>query len=478
MISGFSQRALSQLQGALGGGSVTTVVIDFERLADEVAQLGATATKIAQAVSNPTWAAGDEFCRRAAVALENEWFDAAAEDAQRSTEAYPYRAAPHLFLALARLHQGDSTSAYESLLRAVDYGKAAEPGHAATAGLLAANLASAAGRSDAAAAVLLKARESTQSRCPALVVATQHLSPSDPADLCQLLKDDPAAWVGVSAPDSLFGGDGVAVRAAFDNLLTATSKLVLDAEEFARNTAQLTTTDVSFLDRVYDFGSSRYSGAADALKQYQEGGSMRMLSPYFQGLVNERDRMTLAVAVSAGHQILRYMAWRSPTQLPLSDDWLKLTFDLVSFEDSLGSNPEPDVLGTGPVRDILVTDWYSIDRDVRLQDLPRLVGEARGTGPYLRTLRAHDKFRRDANDLRVKVNELAAVPEPRGMRGRAYQQQNYDASRQEIALIQRFLAVQPPDPEQVQQVIADWVKITASTRESVIRPYAHISSPL
>jgi len=61
-------------------------------------------------------------------------FDAAAEDARRSIEAYPCRAAPYLFLALAHLNRGDSTNAHESLLKAAEFGKAAEPGHAATAG--------------------------------------------------------------------------------------------------------------------------------------------------------------------------------------------------------------------------------------------------------------------------------------------------------------------------------------------------------
>jgi hypothetical protein len=137
MISGFSPHALEQLQGVLSGGPQTTVVIDFGRLANEVAQLRVTASRIAGAVTNPTWAAGDELCTRAALALENEWFEAAAEDARRSIDAYPYRAAPHFFLGIACLHEGDSVGAYEALVKAVEYGRAAEPGHAATAGLLA-----------------------------------------------------------------------------------------------------------------------------------------------------------------------------------------------------------------------------------------------------------------------------------------------------------------------------------------------------
>jgi hypothetical protein len=174
------------------------------------------------------------------------------------------------------------------LLKAIEFGKAAEPSHAATAGLLAANLAAAAGRGDTAAAVLLKAREATKSRCPALVVATQQANPANPADLCQLLKDDPAAWVDVPAPDPMFGADGAALRAAFDSLLAATTRLVLDAEEFTRKTAQLAPGDVFFLDRVYDSGSSRYSGSNDALRQYQDGGSMRMLSPYIKSILDAR----------------------------------------------------------------------------------------------------------------------------------------------------------------------------------------------
>ena len=88
--------------------------------------------------------------------------------ARCSIDAYPYRAAPYLFLALACLHRGDSTTAYGSLLKAIEFGKAAEPSHAATAGLLAANLAAGAGRADMASTILLKAREATKSRCPAL----------------------------------------------------------------------------------------------------------------------------------------------------------------------------------------------------------------------------------------------------------------------------------------------------------------------
>ena len=69
--------------------------------------------------------------------------------------------------------------------------------------------------------------------------------------------------------------------------------------------------------------------AIEALEQYRGGGTMRMLSPYVRSILNARPNLSLAVAVSVGHQILRYMAWRSPTRVPLHDDWLNLTFDLV-----------------------------------------------------------------------------------------------------------------------------------------------------
>jgi len=478
MISGFSQHALSQLSEALGGGgSTATVVIDFERLANEVSRLQATASTIAQAVTNPSWAAGDEMCRRSGLALENGWFDAAATDAQRSIEAYPYRAAPHLFLALAWLNSGDTAAAYDSLLMAIEFGKAGEPGHAATAGLLAANLAAGAGHEDSAATVLLKARDATRSRCPDLVVATQRQRSSSPDELCQLLKDDPGAWADIPAPDSLFGSAGAAVRSAFEELVRSMVDACNQAEDFTRQTAQFKPDDVDFLARLYTSGSARYSGPIEALEHYREGGSLRLLKPFAESVDAIRAGMPLAVAVHAGHVLLRFMAWRIPTRLPIGDNWLELRFDVLDAEESM-REPDPDVLGDGPVRDILVSDWFTIDRDVRLHDLPRMVGQPQGTGPYLRTLRAHDKYRRDTSDLRPTASGLAAQPEPKRIRDRSDRQRWYDENRQKLGKIQRFLEQPPPELGPLQGAITQWARITAPTGEPVIRPYTHIASPM
>jgi hypothetical protein len=478
VISGFSQHALSQLSEALGGGgSTTTVVIDFERLADEVSRLQATASTIAQAVTNPSWAAGDEMCRRSGLALQNGWFDAAATDAQRSIDAYPYRAAPHLFLALARLHSADTAVAYESLLKAIEFGKASEPGYAATAGLLAANLAAAAGCEDDAVSVLMKARDATGSRCPDLVIATQRQRSSSSDELCQLLKDDPGAWADIPVPDSLFGGAGAAVRSGFQELVRSMVDTCNQAADFARQTAELEPDDVDFLARLYTSGSARYSGPIEALEHYRGGGCLRLLKPFAESVDAAKSAMTLSLAVHAGHVLLRYMAWRIPTRSPIGDGWLELRFAELDAQESM-REPDPDVLGDGPVRDILVSDWFTIDRDVRLHDLPRMAGQAPGTGPYLRTLRACDKYRRDTGDLRPTASSLAAQPEPKGVRHRSDRQRWYDENRQKLGKIERFLAIPPPELGPLQSAITQWARITAPTGEPVVRPYTHIALPM
>jgi len=478
VISGFSQHALGQLSEALGGGgSTTTVVIDFERLANEVSRLQATASTIAQAVTNPSWAAGDEMCRRSGLALQNGWFDAAATDAQQSIDAYPYRAAPHLFLALALLHSGDTTAVYKSLLKAIEFGKASEPGHAATAGLLAANLAAGAGCEDDAVSALLKARDATGSRCPDLVVATLRQQSISPEELCQLLTDDPGAWVDIPAPDSMFGSAGAAVRSAFQELVRSTLDACNQAQDFTSRTAELRPDDVDFLARLYTSGSARYSGPIEALEHYRGGGCLRLLKPFAESVDAAKSALTLPLAVHAGHVILRYMAWRIPTRSPIGDDWLELRFDELGAQESM-REPDPDVLGDGPVRDILISDWFSIDRDVRLHDLPRMVGQAPGTGPYLRTLRARDEYRRDVSDLRVTASSLAAQPEPKGVRHRGDRQRWYDENRQKLSKIERFLAIPPPELGPFQSAVSQWARITAPTGQPVVRPYTHIASPI
>jgi hypothetical protein len=360
---------------------------------------------------------------------------------------------------------------------AVEFGKASEPGHAATAGLLAANLAVGAGHEDDALSVLLKARDATGSRCPGLVVATQRQRPSSPEELCQLLMDDPGAWADIPAPDSLFGSPGAAVRSAFAELVRSMVDACNQAADFTGQTAQLNPDDVDFLARLYSSGSARYSGPIEALEHYRQGGCLQLLKPFAESVGAARSGMPLALTVHAGHVLLRYMAWRIPTRSPIGDNWLELRFDVHEAEESM-REPEADVLGDGPVRDVLVTDWFTIDRDVRLHDLPRMVGQTPGTGPYLRTLRAHDKYRRDTSDLRPTAAGLAEQPEPKGIRHRGDRQRWYDENRQKLGKIERFLALPPPELGPLQSAIAQWTRITAPTGEPVVRPYTHIASPI
>lgn len=286
MLSGFSPHALGQLQGALGGGGSTTVVIDFSRLAEEIASLRRTASKIAVAVTNPTWAAGDELFRRCAIALESEWYEDALRDANGSIEAYPYRAAPHLFKAVALLHLGDTVDAYRALESAVKYGRAADLEHAATAGLLAANIATGAGNIAASQTILIAANDATGGRCPHLITAVadkESRTVSETDHRISLLCDDPGAWLTVDTRDDFFGPKAAKIDSAYEDLLGQLQACVAASEEFYNRASSYDWGEADFFRGLYDFGNSRATVAVLMASSSIWGGrhsvcSDRMLS--------------------------------------------------------------------------------------------------------------------------------------------------------------------------------------------------------
>jgi hypothetical protein len=228
----FSSAVLSDLQVSLGGSPSYIVVSDFERLANEVAQLRLVANKIASALANPTWVAGDELCRRAATALEHGWYAECEQDSEASIRAYPYRAAPHLLKALAQWHLGKAVDAFECLRACMRYGRIAEADHAATACLLAVNLAAMSGSPAMVRSLLAEGIECTRGRCPQLFVAAvqQGACERDETRACQLLLDDPSAWLKLDVSADLFGLRGSTISSLHKTLVAEIETLMLEAE--------------------------------------------------------------------------------------------------------------------------------------------------------------------------------------------------------------------------------------------------------
>jgi hypothetical protein len=319
MISGFSQVALAELQSALGGGGgSTTIVIDFDRLASEVQRLVSVAERIAETAANPTFAAGDEMCRRAATALEHGWYEDAVADARRSVEAYPYRGAPHLLEAVALLHLGRTVEAFESLRSCIRYGEAAEPQHAATASLLAASLAYGAGKPEQAHELLTAGYTATGRRCPALLVAliNDHLLTPDVPLAVSLLRDDPRSWVGVDVRDEFFGGEGRRIADAFSQLVDELRSLVAAAEQFSREVSKWSARDLTFYDEMFDSGSRRYF--ADGYQRYADGGSASMLRRFVDSLEPVGGEH-LSMRMLVGFDIIRTLGFRANSAEPMPD---------------------------------------------------------------------------------------------------------------------------------------------------------------
>ena len=297
-------------------------------------RLVAVAGRIADTAANPTFAAGDEMCRRAATALEHGWHEDAVADARRSVEAYPYRGAPHLLEAVALLHLGRTVEAFESLKACIRYGAAAEPQHAATASLLAANLAFGAGQPDQAHELLSAGFTATDRRCPALLIAliNDHVLAPDASMAASLLRDDPRAWVGVDVPGDFFGEDGQKIAAAFTRLVAELRLLVAAAEQFSREVSKWSARDFTFYERMFDAGSFRYTGR-DGYRFYADGGVAAMLRRFADSL-GPVDREPLPIRMLVGFDIIRALGYRADSMRPMPEHIREWHVDLENLREA------------------------------------------------------------------------------------------------------------------------------------------------
>ncbi len=473
-ISGFSAHALNQLAGSFGGGSATTVVVDLSRVEAQLAQLNATASLIATTLTNPTWAAGDELCRRAATALEHGWYDDAVRDASGSIDAYPYRGAPYLLRAVALLHLGDAVAAHEQLGLAVKYGKAGEPEHAATAGLLDASLCQAAGLPDLATQALLAADDATGGRCPAVVVAALGARPRSSSELTGLLLSDVAAWGHLAVDDALFGEPGERIRAAAEDLFTAAAAAAAAAGAFREKTVDVSYLDVPFYTAMFDMGSSRYSGH-DGLRHYKDGGALARMQPYVTSTAPKLPSLSLFERVAAGHDLILLMAYRTSSQRDIPDGWwADAEFVSEPWLKAWGDD-EPRLLD-GPALDVMVTDWADIARSVERDDLPRGVGRTAGTGMYLRSLRSRAYYERDRPDVELRAQRLDR-PAPSGFRVKNYEREQHSKDQTELRKLRQWLATPPPELGGLSSAISVWVELTAGDGAPVVRPFARMTLP-
>jgi tetratricopeptide (TPR) repeat protein len=160
VISGFSDLALSQLAGTFGSApSLTVVSIDLSAIERTLEDLRVRLDAVVTILANPDATAGDEKCRKGAIAIQHGWYDDAVAELESSLGLYRFRSLPHLLLGIAHLHLGNSVEAVARLEDAVKYAKAHEQSAGVTAALLAAAMFDAVGRADKAEAILDAAAE-------------------------------------------------------------------------------------------------------------------------------------------------------------------------------------------------------------------------------------------------------------------------------------------------------------------------------
>lgn len=167
-IEGFSTEALRALRSSLRPDPVTpagpSTMVDLTPMVDAIARMSSQIVDrldtLVDAVTNPTATTGAELFRRGVLAYSNGWFDEARADLERSIEAYPYRAGPHLFLGLTLLRLGTTTEAMHALTSAVKYGSGGDASSAVTAAIIADRLAVAAGVPESGKSLLSEADSS------------------------------------------------------------------------------------------------------------------------------------------------------------------------------------------------------------------------------------------------------------------------------------------------------------------------------
>lgn len=478
MITGFSSAALMQLEGAMrmaggGGSGGGVIVIDLERLTEQVEELTRIAGSISRATENPTWAAGDELCRRAALALEHGWLDEAVRDARASIEAYPYRAAPYLLHALAELAAGETVEAYESLRAAIKYGSAAEPSHAATAGILAASISSAASADGAALDDLRAAARSTGWRCPEVVQALHQFEPVDPLNAAKLVLDDPEPWLGSDRRRLSLGSLSANVSVAFEALLSAASQLASDSASCYRVAAG--TGSLGGEDRPN-------------LRDYDNATKFRLVESLVQSLADQADALAIPERIVAGHSLL--------TALVV----------LPAYEDASRDLEFPRLFEVAPVRrpkwwasriDPVVMDAFV---ENRRKERNRAFAERRMAvatrdgaidnfnnkepGIYERAeagLLTLEVIQRDLDSILSRTVEKPksrfwGYSEPSSYHAAV---RTYDESlrRQDRARRASQLP-NPPGLQEIDRAIAQWVQVTKPSGESVIRPFGGVFVPV
>ncbi|SFR74562.1 hypothetical protein SAMN05428970_1743 [Agromyces sp. CF514] len=158
VIAEFAQVGANRLFDAMfaRGGAPTTdpLTLDLAPLAASMQRIHGTSQDILDAIRRPTRTAADELLDRAEHAYSNGWHEEALRDAEQSIATYPYLAAAHLVKALAAFSLGRTQATVEGLLGAMRYGVGEQTPVAATAALLMADLADAAGTSESAVQVL------------------------------------------------------------------------------------------------------------------------------------------------------------------------------------------------------------------------------------------------------------------------------------------------------------------------------------
>lgn len=463
MISGFSPGALSQLHIALGGRAGSVVIIDFERLADEVAQIRSMATRIATATENPTWVAGDELCRRSATALEHEWYSECEKDSEASIQAYPYRAAPHLFKAIAQLHLGKTPAAFKSLQQSMRYGRAAEPDHAATACLLAVSLAAITGCSEEVRSLLAEGLECTAERCPEILVAAsqQGASEIDHGRAVQLMLDDPSAWLTLSVDQAFFGPRGQIISTLFRNLVKAAYEVAQRAEE-AFHTVKLIPAEY--------FGSG---GALDNFgitggrERYMLGFYIRFLLPFIESLKGGHGE-SIPRQVCSGHWLIRFMS-RKKVSPETAHDAENLAFSLKL----------KDLRATTPL--------YLTDPAFSELTSPREINLIRpyDASPYHWSWQARHEYDSWHNEtVKTFVDRVESRPSPNYSRGWWSKRKDRELSlwvhnKEQAALpyFKQFLNAAPPEVGQLHDAARAWMAETKASGDSVVKPFVSINIP-
>jgi hypothetical protein len=203
VIEMFSPVAIEQLRTAVGGVPGGFTPLDLTPLVQAIRQVGTTMDKVLNRLENPTRTAGDEFTRRANLALTSEWFPDAVRDAEESVRIYPYRGTPRLIGAIAQMWLGQWSDAVRLLDEGIRYGAADEFSEIASMSLLGYWVAKVGGNQTLAAQFLASGNNKTHETCPAVIIEQINETASVGEyghRLANLLRSDPGAFLDLDIP--------------------------------------------------------------------------------------------------------------------------------------------------------------------------------------------------------------------------------------------------------------------------------------